>query len=109
MTNSDERDEKHARNRRERYEQVKTWAEYVRTHPDEDWGEPPRDERRTRLDAIASEGASFRYTYDFGDGWDHLIEVKRETPLPPGENAPLLLAGKRRCSPPGGRRQPQRV
>jgi hypothetical protein len=39
MTNSDEHDEKHARNRRERHDQIKAWAEYVRTHPDEDWGE----------------------------------------------------------------------
>lgn len=39
MKNSNGREEKHARNRRERYEQIKSWAEYVRTHPDEDWGE----------------------------------------------------------------------
>lgn len=39
MTRSDECDETHARNRRERYEQIKSWAGYVRTHPDEDWGE----------------------------------------------------------------------
>ena len=43
--------------------------------PDEDWGEPPRDERRTRLDAIAGVGSSFRYTYDFGDGWQHRLTV----------------------------------
>lgn len=39
MTNSDKLDEKRAQNRRERYEQIKEWAEYVRTNPDEDWGE----------------------------------------------------------------------
>ena len=47
--------------------------------PGEDWGEPPQDERRTRLDAIAREGSSFRYTYDFGDGWDHRIVVEKVT------------------------------
>ena len=45
--------------------------------PDEDWREPPRDERRTRLYAIAGEGKSFGYTYDFGDGWDHQVVVER--------------------------------
>lgn len=38
MTDSDELDEKHARNRRQRYEQIKAWAEYVRSTPDEQWG-----------------------------------------------------------------------
>lgn len=39
MTNSDELAEKHARNREQRIQQVLRWAEYVRTHPDEVWGE----------------------------------------------------------------------
>jgi len=32
-------DRKHARNREHRLRQIKAWAEYVRTHPDDDWGE----------------------------------------------------------------------
>jgi hypothetical protein len=32
-------DEKHARNREQRLQQIKEWARYVRTHPDDDWGE----------------------------------------------------------------------
>lgn len=43
MTSSDARDEKHARNRRERYAQIKSWAEYVRTHPDEEWSKQVND------------------------------------------------------------------
>lgn len=39
MTDSNELDAKHERNRAQRLEQIKRWAEYVRTHPDEDWGE----------------------------------------------------------------------
>lgn len=38
MTGSD-LDEKHARNREARRRQIREWAAYVRTHPDEDWGE----------------------------------------------------------------------
>jgi len=37
MTNSD-LEAKHARNREQRLEEIRDWAEYVRTHPDEDWG-----------------------------------------------------------------------
>lgn len=43
MTNSDEREAKHARSRRERYERIKERAEYVRTHPDEDRGDQVND------------------------------------------------------------------
>lgn len=52
-------------------------ARYGVPDPDDDWGEPTRDERRTLLDAIADEGTSFRYMYDFGDGWDHRVVVEK--------------------------------
>lgn len=39
MSDSDELEAKHARNRERRFQRIKAWAEYVRTHPDEDWGE----------------------------------------------------------------------
>ncbi|QGN07692.1 hypothetical protein Hrd1104_10540 [Halorhabdus sp. CBA1104] len=38
MTDSETLKDKHERNRERRYEQIKRWAAYVRTHPDEDWG-----------------------------------------------------------------------
>ena len=49
--------------------------------PDPDWdiGPPTVDERTTRLDAAASEGASFHYTYDFGDNWRHKVTVEKVT------------------------------
>ena len=37
--NSENRDDEHARNRENRLRQIRGWAAYVRTHPDEDWGE----------------------------------------------------------------------
>jgi hypothetical protein len=67
--------------------------------PDEDWGEPPRDERRTRLDAIAGEGSSFRYTYDFGDGWDHKITVEKVLPTDTSSTVPACIDGRRACPP----------
>lgn len=67
--------------------------------PDEDWGDPPRDERRTRLDAIAGEGASFRYTYDFGDGWEHKITVEKVLPAGTAPIVPACIDGRRACPP----------
>jgi hypothetical protein len=67
--------------------------------PDDDWGEPPRDERRTRLDAIAGEGSSFRYTYDFGDGWDHTITVEKALPSDATRTLPACIDGRRACPP----------
>lgn len=44
--------------------------------PQEDIGESPLDEREVRLAALLEKGARFEYTYDFGDGWRHLIVVE---------------------------------
>ncbi|WP_193767554.1 hypothetical protein [Halorientalis pallida] len=38
MSDRDELERKHARNDAEHLRQVKQWAEYVRTRPDDDWG-----------------------------------------------------------------------
>lgn len=38
MTNSDPVDDQLAQNQQERRAFIKEWAEYVRTHPDDDWG-----------------------------------------------------------------------
>ena len=67
--------------------------------PDDDWGEPPRDERRTRLDAIAGVGSSFRYTYDFGDGWEHGVVVEKILPSTADIAVPACIDGRRACPP----------
>ncbi len=67
--------------------------------PDDDWGEPPRDERRTHLDAIARVGSSLRYTYDFGDGWDHRIVVEKILPATTASAVPACIDGRRACPP----------
>ena len=71
---------------------------YAVPDPDDDWGEPRRDERGVRLDAIAAEGSSFLYTYDFGDGWDHRIVVEKVLPAA-GITVPACLDGRRACPP----------
>ena len=67
--------------------------------PDEDWGEPPRDERRTRLDTMAGKGSLFRYTYFFGDGWDHKIVVEKVLPADFAITVPACIDGRRACPP----------
>jgi hypothetical protein len=56
------------------------------------------DERDVRLEDLAASGASFRYEYDFGDGWEHDVVVKQVTPAtkaPPSR----CTAGARACPP----------
>jgi hypothetical protein len=67
--------------------------------PDWDFGPPTRDERHTRLDSIAKEGASFRYTYDFGDNWDHEVTAERVLPARTDTVAPACIDGRRACPP----------
>jgi hypothetical protein len=72
---------------------------YALPDPDDDWDEPPQDERRTRLDAVAGEGSSFRYTYDFGDGWDHEITVEGLLAADTTPALPSCIDGGRACPP----------
>lgn len=57
---------------------------------DEDWGDQ-RDERIVRLRNLP---ARFDYLYDFGDGWEHDVEV-----LGPGDAQPGCRYGEGACPP----------
>lgn len=61
-------DREHERNRQQRLEFVKFWAEYVRTHPDEEWArqqkvvidgqvDPPATERADASDEVTDADA----------------------------------------------------
>ena len=67
--------------------------------PDFDWGVPVRSERRVRLVTALSGSKTFRYTYDFGDGWEHRIKVEKVLPPDPALGTPLCLAGANACPP----------
>lgn len=56
------------------------------------------DEREYRLQDLIESGGSFVYEYDFGDGWEHDVTVKRVTTVakPP---RPRCVAGARACPP----------
>ncbi len=44
-------------------------------------------------------GDKFRYIYDFGDDWEHVIEVEKRLPRDPSMHYPVCVAGKRNCPP----------
>jgi hypothetical protein len=72
---------------------------YGEPDPDFDDGRM-RDQRRVRLGDIASEvGATFRYDYDFGDNWRHVVEVEAISDAPADAIHPLCLGGQRACPP----------
>jgi hypothetical protein len=58
-----------------------------------------RDELDSRLDTVATKGSQFSYTYDFGDWWEHEIQVEDVFPAEPGERYPLCADGARACPP----------
>ena len=58
------------------------------------------DERRVTLNSLLKIGVDkFRYTYDFGDGWDHAILIEKSVAAVPGQHTPACIAGKRNCPP----------
>jgi hypothetical protein len=63
--------------------------------PDPDWYGGPLDAAKARLiDVVQDTGAkTFKYIYDFGDGWEHTIKLERSRPIVPGtaELYPFLL------------------
>lgn len=67
---------------------------------DQDWGDGPLDARKiSLLAAIEDIGAkSFKYLYDFGDGWTHSIKIERTFPFI-GLAEPMLLEATGRCPP----------
>ncbi len=59
-----------------------------------------RDERRATLAQLLSEpGERVRYTYDFGDDWEHEIVLEKILRTRPDELYPVCVAGKSACPP----------
>lgn len=72
----------------------------------EDWGRPILDEATVTVAEVAPVGASFIYTYDLGDNWDHIVSVEAIEDGTPDE-VPSCLDGARSrppedCGGPGG-------
>ena len=68
------------------------------------WGEPTdmegEDEEAVTLGEVCPRVRSkLIYEYDFGDGWEHTIEVKKIIEPEPGVEYPVCLGGKKACPP----------
>lgn len=58
------------------------------------------DEHDFRLSQVITPNTKrFRYTYDFGDDWEHIIVVEKVLPYASDGIYPLCLTGKRACPP----------
>jgi len=73
----------------------------------EQYGEPDPDdmmevqnEARLKLSQVVAQGyKKFTYTYDFGDNWEHILQVEKTLPAEAGVSYPRCVAGKRACPP----------
>lgn len=68
------------------------------------WGEPTEmdgeDERAVTLAEVCPKVKSkLIYEYDFGDGWEHTIEVQKIAEPEAGAAYPVCLEGKKACPP----------
>ena len=62
--------------------------------------EDSADEDDFTLGGVQESGVKrFRYTYDFGDDWEHEIVIEKTLPAEEGKAYPACVAGKRACPP----------
>jgi transposase len=72
--------------------------EYGQSQPEYDFN--VRDSKTVQLaQVVRGEKFKFRYSYDFGDGWEHEILVEKILPREPKVRYPVCLKGKRACPP----------
>ena len=64
-------------------------------------GDGPLDATKATLLAVLDDTSvkTFKYLYDFGDGWEHTIKVERIFDGVPGLDLPFLLEATSRCPP----------
>lgn len=71
-----------------------------RSGPPNPFGPAERDERKTWLAGVVRQvGASFRYTYDFGDSWEHLVEIEDVADPDTDTRRATCLSGEYACPP----------
>jgi hypothetical protein len=67
--------------------------------PDPDGELALLDELDFRLDDVSATGTRLKYTYDFGDWWEHDVVVEDVRRADPGRPYPDCLSGARACPP----------
>lgn len=72
---------------------------YGEPDPEWGWGESVISEKRVSLLKSLAGAKTFRYVYDFGDGWEHKIKLEKRVPPDAYPRTPLCLAGENACPP----------
>ena len=68
--------------------------------PDPDASYEVKNERKIKLgEVLQKPKTKFRYSYDFGDGWEHEVLVEDILEADAKTRYPICLAGKRACPP----------
>lgn len=67
--------------------------------PDDEVTYALKDARRYKLDRVLHEGAKVHYAYDFGDGWEIVLEVEKVIPSESELKHAVCLKGKRNAPP----------
>ena len=68
--------------------------------PDPDFEDSLIDEAEVRANQLLKkEKDILMYEYDFGDGWEHKVELEKVLPFEKGIPLPKCLKGKRGCPP----------
>lgn len=71
--------------------------EYGETDPE--FGATTHDENEGVLSDIVREGDRFVYVYDFGDDWNHQIQVESTLPDDKTRRLPCCIVGEHACPP----------
>jgi hypothetical protein len=67
---------------------------------DEEFGDKSIDASTVTLDSIITDTKEkFKYTYDFGDSWEHQIVVEKFLPRDTKTKYPICIDGKLNCPP----------
>lgn len=68
--------------------------------PDEEFGREILPEWKQKItDYFSMENQSANYVYDFGDNWEHKIQLEKILPRDENIQYPVCTAGKRACPP----------
>ncbi|NJO48028.1 MAG: plasmid pRiA4b ORF-3 family protein [Oscillatoriales cyanobacterium RM1_1_9] len=68
--------------------------------PDPDFDLDVIDEGTVKLNQLLKqEKDAIIYEYDFGDGWEHKVELEKILPFDPEEKLPSCIKGRRACLP----------
>ncbi len=73
--------------------------EYYGNPEDDEMGEMKNEKRFRLKQFVTGKGFKFFYEYDFGDGWEHVIQVEAVLPVEEGRQYPVCVEGKRACPP----------